>query len=133
MRAYLYRPDANHTGLPADQLAFERVTEVLSLSLGAPAVQAAVYRAAAQIPGTTISQPTADVAGRPGIAVARTDTGIRTELIFDTAAYRYLGTNRTFVDPAAAAALSFQGWHLLSVDQEAIQRVAVVDRVGQMP
>src|SRR5689334_10029964 len=133
MRAYLYRPDADHTGLPADQLAFERVAEVLSLSLGAPAVQAAVYRAAAEIPGTTISQPATDVAGRPGIAVARTDTGIRTELIFDAGTYRYLGTNRTFADPAAAGSLNFQGWHLLSVDQEAIQRVAVVDRVGEMP
>jgi hypothetical protein len=133
MRAYLYRPDENHTGLPADQIAFDRVAEVLGQSLGSPEVQAAVYRAAAQIPGTTIIQSATDVAGRSGIAVARADTGIRTELIFDTATYRYLGTNRVFVDPAAAAALNYQGWHLLSVGQEAILRVAVVDRVGDLP
>ena len=133
MRAYLYRPDANHTGLSADQLAFERVAEVLGLSLGSPAVQAAVYRAAAEIPGTTIIQSVTDVAGRPGIAVARTDTGIRTELVFDRTTYRYLGTNRVFSDPSAVAALNYEGWHLLSVDQEAILRVAVVDEVGDLP
>src|SRR5690349_8695625 len=133
MRAYLYRPDVDHTGLPADQLAFERVAEVLGSSLGAPAVQAAVYRAAAQIPGTTVSQSATDVAGRPGLAVARTDTGIRTELIFDRATYRYLGTNRAIVDQAAASALNWGGWYLLSVDEEAVLRVAVVNRAGDLP
>ena len=132
MRTYLYRPDENHTGLSADQVAFERVSEVLGLSLGSPAVQAAVYRAAAQIPGTTIIESVADVAGRPGIAVARTDTGIRTELVFDRTTYRYLGTNRVFADPSAAAALNDHGWRLLSVSQEAVLRVAVVDKVGDL-
>jgi hypothetical protein len=92
-----------------------------------------VYRAAAQIPGTTTSQPATDVAGRLGLAVARTDTGIRTELIFDRASYQYLGTNRVIVDAAAASALNWGGWQLLSVDEDAILRVAVVNRTGDLP
>jgi hypothetical protein len=52
----------------------------------------ALLRAAAQIPGVTLLHNVADAAGRRGIAVARTASGVlRTELVFAPGSYRFIG------------------------------------------
>ncbi|OLB77280.1 MAG: hypothetical protein AUI14_16520 [Actinobacteria bacterium 13_2_20CM_2_71_6] len=140
MLRYLYRPgdDAGdiEPDVSADQKAFMRVAEVIRTSLPAPAVQAAVFRAAARIPGVTVIQDATDVAGRHGVAVARTDGGVRAELIFDGSTYQYLGTNESIVDADAFSHgnLIVHGLHPGDVyHQEAILRAALVDRPGQLP
>jgi hypothetical protein len=54
--------------------------------------RAALYRAAALVPGATISEQQATLDGRAGTAVGRTDQdGIRTDLIFDPESGLFIG------------------------------------------
>ncbi|MEU8118805.1 CU044_5270 family protein [Spirillospora sp. NPDC049024] len=57
-----------------------------------PKVRAAIFRAIAEIPGVRLRNDGVDAAGRPGVAVTRTQDGIRDELVFDRATHRFLGT-----------------------------------------
>jgi hypothetical protein len=143
MLAYLYRPasDDGHGDYrrfagptSADQRAFVRVGEVIRASLTAPAVQSAAFEAAARIPGVTVVDNAVDVSGRPGVAVARTDNGVRAELVFDAASYRYLGSNEMVVGQRFASDRFIPGLKPGDViKREAVLRVAVVDRPGQLP
>jgi hypothetical protein len=134
MLRYLYRP-GGAPNVPADEKAFQRAGDVIEASLTAPAVQAAVFRAVAQIPGVTVSRGVVDAAGRHGIAVIRTDGPFRFELIFDAKAHRYLGSNAGLADlTTIAPGLTVSG--MKSSDpttQTAILRVAIVDKAGQLP
>jgi len=57
-----------------------------------PRLGQALLRAAAQIPGVILLHNVADAAGRRGIAVARTASGVlRTEMIFAPGSYRFIG------------------------------------------
>jgi hypothetical protein len=83
-----------------DQAAFELVGELLNNSMLPPDLGAALYRAAARIPGVTVIADATDVAGRPGIAVSRTSTAgpdpIATssaKWIFDKETYDFLGAS----------------------------------------
>src|SRR5262249_21927826 len=98
MLAYLYKPTpvddpVGNRGVPADQLAFQRIPYVLYMAKLSPTVQAAVFQAAARIPGVTVSPNAVDRAGRHGVGVTRTGRNIRAELIFDENTYAYLGVN----------------------------------------
>jgi hypothetical protein len=86
-----------------------------------PAVTAALYRAAALIPGVTVVPDATDTIGRPGVAVAFTSQGIRTEWIFSKQTLQYLGSRET---STANGVL---------ISQTAIQQRAIVDHAGQMP
>ena len=75
-----------------DTAAFGFLGDVLRESLLPPAVAAAVYRAAARIPGVVRVADSVDAQGRHGVAVARTrEDGERQEWIFDPATFEYLG------------------------------------------
>jgi hypothetical protein len=117
----------------ADQLAFVRVGHTILDSRHSPAVQAAAFRAAERIPGVTARPDTADAAGRRGIAVTRTFRGFRVELVFDATTYAYLGSGIVVVSPVA----EFQGLRDLArgddLHRDAILRVAVADRIRQVP
>ncbi|MFJ1745457.1 hypothetical protein ACIOJD_04340 [Streptomyces sp. NPDC088116] len=56
-----------------------------------PARSAALYRAAAKIPGVVVIPDAVDAAGRHGVAVARANEGERQELIFDKETKQFLG------------------------------------------
>lgn len=86
-----------------------------------PAITAALYRAAALIPGVTVVPDATDTIGRPGVAVAFTNQGIRTEWIFSKQSLQYLGSRET---STANGTL---------VSQTAIQQRAIVDHAGQAP
>lgn len=86
-----------------------------------PPVTAALYRAAALIPGVTVIPDATDTIGRPGVAVALTFAGIRTEWIFSKQTLRYLGSRETNVANGTL------------VSQTAIQQRAIVDHAGQIP
>jgi len=91
-----------------------------------PKAVAALFDAAATIPGTSVVHQ-ADLAGRHGIAVSRTDQGIRHDLIFDSVTYHFLGERDVVVGkvpPYPKNAVI--GW-------TAQLHIAIVDRTGQLP
>jgi hypothetical protein len=86
-----------------------------------PPVTAALYRAAALIPGVTVVPDATDTIGRPGVAVAFTYQGMRTEWIFSKRTLRYLGSREVGIANGVL------------ISQQAIQQHAIVDHAGQLP
>ncbi|MFJ9653983.1 hypothetical protein [Streptomyces microflavus] len=66
-----------------------------------PDTTAALYRAAALIPGVDIVPDAVDAAGRHGVAVARTHDGERIEWIFDESTVRLLDERTVLVEDNA--------------------------------
>ncbi len=58
--------------------AFTTIGDLLGESIAPPEVSAALYRAAALIPGVTVVPDAVDAAGRHGVAVAFDGSGTRT-------------------------------------------------------
>jgi len=56
-----------------------------------PRLRAALYRALAAVPGVERIPGRVDLAGRPGVAIAHTSNGKRTEIVIDPATSRTLG------------------------------------------
>ncbi|MFI7545747.1 CU044_5270 family protein [Actinoplanes sp. NPDC049599] len=84
--------DTEGRGSGPNAAAFEFLGEALRESLLPPQVAAAIYRAAAKIPGVVLVADSVDAEGRHGVAVARTDEfGEREEWIFDARTFAYLG------------------------------------------
>jgi hypothetical protein len=81
-------------GNSPDQEAFTTVGDLLGEELAPAKLNAALYRAAAKIPGVVVVDHAKDAAGREGIALAHVDqkSGERTEWIFDRKTYAYLGS-----------------------------------------
>ncbi|MFJ8507431.1 CU044_5270 family protein [Streptomyces avermitilis] len=81
-------------GNSPDQEAFATVGDLLREQLAPAKLNAALYRAAAKIPGVVVVDQAKDAAGREGIALAHVDqqSGDRTEWIFDRETYAYLGS-----------------------------------------
>ncbi|MEV5606111.1 CU044_5270 family protein [Streptomyces sp. NPDC052299] len=81
-----------------DQDAFEAIGELLRETLMPPRTAAALYKAAARIPGVSVDADAVDAAGRHGIGVARDNerAGWRTAWIFDAKTLAYLG-ERTYL------------------------------------
>lgn len=109
---------------PHDE-AFVTIGDLLREQIAPPKVSAALYRAAARIPGVTVVDRAVDAAGRRGVAVARADDGKRTEWIFDKVTLRFLG-ERTVMTENSAAAKKGQ-----VIDDAAVLSRAVTDRAGQ--
>ncbi|MFD3532811.1 CU044_5270 family protein [Streptomyces sp. NPDC058664] len=76
-----------------DQQAFTTIGDLLVESWPTPRLTAALYRAAAKIPGVVLVDSATDAVGRKGVAVARLDetSGARTEWIFDSKTFTFLG------------------------------------------
>ncbi|MFB8205376.1 CU044_5270 family protein [Kitasatospora purpeofusca] len=84
-------------GRTPDQQAFGTIGDLLREQIAPPAVSAALYRAAAKIPGVTAVADSADSSGRHGVAVAHEDSGVRTEWIFDPKSHEFLGEREVVV------------------------------------
>jgi hypothetical protein len=114
-----------HTGSTTgpDQEAFVAIGDMPA----PPQVSAALYRAAARIPGVTIVPGAVDAAGRKGIAVARDQHGTRTEWIFNKTTLRLLGTRGVLLKngPWAKAGTT--------VTSTAILDRGIVDKAGDTP
>ncbi|MGW7383077.1 CU044_5270 family protein [Streptomyces sp. NPDC054794] len=89
-------------GNSPDQEAFTTVGGLLREQLAPSKLNAALYRAAAKIPGVVVVDHAEDAAGREGIALAHVDqqSGDRTEWIFDRKTYTYLGSRAVQVKQA---------------------------------
>ncbi|GLY88539.1 CU044_5270 family protein [Actinoallomurus iriomotensis] len=102
MRRHLYV--GAKRGAEGDRDAWQRVGGMLTEAYLPAAQRAALFRAAATIPGAEAVASAQDAAGRAGVAVAMTDpeAGTRQEYIFDRRTYLYLGARTVIVDPAKA-------------------------------
>jgi hypothetical protein len=81
--------------------AFSAIGHLLSSAVLPPATAATIYRAAALIPGVTLSPEATDMTGRAGFGIALTDpAGLQNEWIFSKATYRFLGERATQVTDA---------------------------------
>lgn len=87
----LIRDETRGEGQDPDQRAFTAIGELLAETWAPPKVGAALYRAAAKIPGVTVVHAADDATGREGVAVARTAHGEQTQWIFDRTTYAFLG------------------------------------------
>jgi hypothetical protein len=121
-RALLARIEREMQGqLPRPEEAFTTIGDLLGQAIAPPPVSAALYRAAALIPGVTVVSDAIDAIGRHGVAVAFTYQGTRTEWIFSKKTLLFLGERDVNV-----ANGSMTG-------ESAILRRAFVDHVGQLP
>lgn len=111
MLSYL---DANASGMPGDVNARGKdVLFLISESYLRPAARAALYEAAARVPGLQTVPNAKDGAGRPGIGITwpvpkgSSKEAQQPVVVFDAETYAYLGT-----------------------DYDSVQRLAVVNEVG---
>ncbi|MFF3862637.1 CU044_5270 family protein [Streptomyces sp. NPDC002209] len=110
-----------------DQEAFVAIGDLLRTVEAPPGVSAALYRAAARIPGVILVPEATDAAGRTGVAIARVHKGERTEWIFDKGSLRLLGERTVLLKDSA------WGKAGTPVTSVAIVGRGVVDRAGQTP
>jgi hypothetical protein len=112
-------------GKSTDQNAFVEVETLIAGTLPPPAVSAALYRAAAKIPGVVVVPDAVDAIGRHGVAVARVGDDKLLELIFDKKTYIYLGHREIAADTTS--------WQKKgqTVAMTAIEQRTIVDKPGQ--
>ena len=104
-----------------DGEAFTTIGDMIRETIVPPRTAAALYRAAALIPGVTLVGHVTNAAGQPGIAIAFTGSQSRYEWIFDPATLQFIG-ERDY-DTVA---------HAVTGDT-AILDEAFVARAGQLP
>ncbi|MFC8451954.1 CU044_5270 family protein [Kitasatospora sp. NPDC057223] len=115
-------------GSSPDQEAFVTIGDLLRGQIAPPAVSAALYRAAARIPGVTTIDGVPAGSGRTGVAVAHVDGDVRTEWIFDRSSYEFLGEREV-----VAAEGSRWGKPGTVTGQSTALSRAVVDAAGDRP
>ncbi|MBM2617847.1 CU044_5270 family protein [Actinoplanes sp. LDG1-06] len=127
MRDWLYTVDAGTAAEDGpDAAAWDKLGETLREKYLTPDSRAALYEAAATIPGTILVKR-ADLAGRRGMAVSRLSGPVRFDYIFDARTYEFLGERVVVVG------------HLKPYPKGVVSRytaqlrTAVVDKVGQLP
>jgi hypothetical protein len=98
--------------------AFGVIGDLLREAIAPPKVTAALYRAAAKIPGVVVINDVTDATGRHGVAVAFKSSLGQVEWIFDSTTSTFLGERVLAVDGTLAG-------------QAAVLKRAVVDRPGQ--
>ncbi|MEV6972496.1 CU044_5270 family protein [Kitasatospora sp. NPDC093806] len=115
-------------GQTPDQEAFATIGDLLREQLAPPAVSAALYRAAAKIPGVTVVDDSVDASGRHGVAVAHVNAGTRTEWIFDPKTHEFLGEREVVVGEG-----SEMGKPGTVIGHSAVLGRTVVDQAGEEP
>ncbi|MFJ9570873.1 CU044_5270 family protein [Streptomyces bacillaris] len=128
--------DSEGEGNSPDQAAFSRIGDLLGDSVPPSGLEAALYKAAAKIPGVVQVDKATDAKGRHGIAVARMDkvSGEREEWIFEKNSLDFLGTRTVKAaegqNPNAEDRLIPTGTVLHT---SAVTGRAVVDGIKQTP
>ncbi|MGW2512371.1 CU044_5270 family protein [Streptomyces scopuliridis] len=119
-------PGSDSTTGP-DQEAFVIIGDLLRASIAPPEVSAALYRAAARIPGVVTVPNSVDAVGRHGVAVARVHDGERIEWIFNKKTTRLLGERTVLVEDNA------WGKAGTAVTSTAITDSGIADEAGRLP
>ncbi len=123
MHDWLYRVSADEVDAErpdGNDAAFMLFADLIQESLMPPEVGAALYRAAATIPGVDVVHDAKDLTGREGIAITRTTGQEKVQLIFDQKTYAFLG-ERVY------------DLHGTSMGGTSIITRAVVDKAGERP
>ncbi len=115
--------------VPRDQAAFVAIGDLLNASYPPAEVGAALYKAAAKIPGVVAVNDAVDATGRHGVAIARENDGDRIEWIFDKKTLRFLGQRIVVVKATADNPLKVG----TVTHTSAITERAVVDANKQLP
>ncbi|MFE2559351.1 CU044_5270 family protein [Streptomyces sp. NPDC059352] len=123
----LVREETRGDGGDADQRAFRAIGTLLAETWAPPKVTAALYEAAARIPGVTVLPSAEDAAGREGVAVARTADGEQTQWIFDRSTSAFLGERTVLTETTAA------GRRGTVLGVSAVLAKAAVARTGDLP
>ncbi|GAA1315392.1 hypothetical protein GCM10009647_043210 [Streptomyces sanglieri] len=123
----LIRDETRGEGQDPDQRAFTAIGELLAETWAPPKVGAALYRAAAKIPGVTVVHTADDATGREGVAVARTAHGEQTQWIFDRTTYAFLGERTVLAEAGDAGPAG------TVMGTSAVLTTAAVDRAGELP
>ncbi|MGC0327392.1 hypothetical protein RKD23_000382 [Streptomyces sp. SAI-170] len=126
--AYLYAKSPETDAQERHQAVFDRIGDLLG-ELMPPKTAAALYKAAAKIPGVTEAPAAHDVLGRHGVGIARTDTTFhtRTEWVFDQRDLSFLGARSYLVEDTS------YGKKGTLLSGTALMDQAVVDKAGQQP
>ncbi|WP_327160910.1 CU044_5270 family protein [Streptomyces zaomyceticus] len=98
----LIRAETRRAGSDPDQRAFTVIGTLLAETWAPPKVTAALYEAAARIPGVTVLPSAKDAAGREGVAVTRTAHGEQTQWIFDRTTSAFLGERTVLTGTTSA-------------------------------
>jgi hypothetical protein len=118
-------------GPSVDGEVFNQITDALREQAAPPRLRAALYRALAYVPGIRLLGRARDRLGRAAVAVARTEQGTRTELLFDTETSELLAEREVMLrPPPGLAGLVPPG--TVTADSVYVRR-GVVERVGQRP
>jgi hypothetical protein len=104
-----------------DGEAFTTIGDLIREAIVPPRTAAALYRAAALIPGVTLVSHVTNAVGRPGIAIAWSNDQSRSEWIFDQATLQFIG-ERDYDNNA----------HAVTGDTAILQE-AFVSGAGQLP
>ncbi|MEU9318724.1 CU044_5270 family protein [Streptomyces sp. NPDC048295] len=123
----LIRAETRGQGQDPDQRAFTAIGDLLAETWAPPKAAAALYRAAAKIPGVTVIRAADDATGREGVAVARTAQGRQTQWIFDRTTYAFLGERTVLAEAGYAGPAG------TVVGTSAVLTAAAVDRAGEAP
>ncbi|WP_406098835.1 CU044_5270 family protein [Streptomyces sp. NBC_01013] len=111
------------------QDTFDAIGELLRETLMPPKTAAALYKAAAKIPGVTVDSEAVDAAGRHGVGVARDNAraGWRTAWIFDSTTLEYLGERSYLIRDTS------MGRKGALINKSAVLKRAVVDALREKP
>ncbi|MER6481620.1 CU044_5270 family protein [Streptomyces filamentosus] len=115
------------SGPGPDQEAFVTIGDLLREQIAPPEVSAALYKAAALVPGVTVVDDSVDAAGRHGVAVARVHAGQRTEWIFDRRTLEFLGERGVMLEDSP------EGRRGQITATTAILKRGITDRPGELP
>ncbi|MET7457649.1 CU044_5270 family protein [Streptomyces sp. NPDC005574] len=130
-RVYRDSDAARDPEVPRDQAAFVAIGELLGESYPPADLAAALYKAAARIPGVVAVDDAVDAVGRHGVAIARQDdtAGERTEWIFDRKTLAFRGERTVVVKKVAGSPFKVGTVTFTS----AITQRAVVDANKEVP
>ncbi|MER5947808.1 CU044_5270 family protein [Streptomyces sp. NPDC001904] len=126
--AYLYAKTPKFKDQERDQAVFDQIGSLVGTVMP-PGTAAALYRAAAKIPGVSEAPGAHDAIGRTGVGISRDDKtfGTRTEWVFDKKDLAFLGSRSYLVKDTRYG----KAGTLMSSD--AVIAQAVVDRAGRSP
>ncbi|MDV9169653.1 CU044_5270 family protein [Streptomyces sp. W16] len=129
MYDYLAKTAPKYSGQEKNQAMFVLVGDLLSNSIVPPEQSAALFRAVARIPGITTVEHAVDAAGRPGVAIARTDPDnpLRDEWIFDAKTHEFLGEREVATKDNGDVKKG------TVTANTAVLRRAIVDKAGERP
>jgi hypothetical protein len=124
--AHIHATTAGEAGGP-DYAAFDWIGGLLRESIAPPEVAAALFRAAALIPGVQTVPDAVDAAGRHGVGIAYVQDGQRYEWIFDADSYAYLGERDYLVQDTTLGPAG------MLTGLSAVLERGVTDRAGDLP